>query len=267
MPDYIIGDVQGCYESLIKLLSKIQFSKDKDRLFFLGDVVNRGADSLRTLRFIKSLDENAEMVLGNHDFHLMACALSSKKPNIKDTFSDILESKYKHELIDFLLSKPLIINHNEATLVHAGIPPNWDENLALSQSLKVQDNLQRSDVGGFIVEMYRNEPTTWKNNLNETDDCRYTINALLRMRFCKDDGSLEFEHKANYDKAPSNYKAWFLHNNRLLNRRDIFFGHWSTLRGVSVPHIYPLDHGCVWGENLRAIRLTDKKIFSIDCPK
>ena len=124
MSDYIIGDVQGCYDSLINLLDKIHFSSDKDKIFFLGDIVNRGPDSLKTLRFIANLEDNAKMVIGNHDFHLIACALGSKRQNKKDTFSDILQAKDKHKLIDFLLSKPLVIAENDALLVHAGIPPN-----------------------------------------------------------------------------------------------------------------------------------------------
>ncbi|MDP6103255.1 MAG: metallophosphoesterase, partial [Gammaproteobacteria bacterium] len=129
MSDYIIGDVQGCYDSLINLLDKIHFSSEKDRIFFLGDIVNRGPDSLKTLRFIANLEDNAKMVIGNHDFHLIACALGSKRQNKKDTFSDILQAKDKHKLIDFLLSKPLVIAENDALLVHAGSPPNWDRNM------------------------------------------------------------------------------------------------------------------------------------------
>ena len=265
MSDYIIGDVQGCYDSLINLLDKIHFSSDKDRIFFLGDIVNRGPDSLKTLRFIANLEDNANMVIGNHDFHLIACALGSKKQNKKDTFSDILQAKDKHKLIDFLLSKPLVIAENDALLVHAGIPPNWDRNIALSKSLMVQRKLQANNVSEFITDMYSNEPAKWSNDLDEIDDCRYTINALMRMRFCKQDGTLEFKNKGNCNSAPMGYKAWFLHNNRLLNDSDIFFGHWSTLSNINKKHIYPVDSGCVWGGKLSAIRISDKQLYSVNC--
>ncbi|MCS5589083.1 MAG: symmetrical bis(5'-nucleosyl)-tetraphosphatase [Candidatus Thioglobus sp.] len=265
MSDYLIGDVQGCFDSLQVLLKKIKFSTDKDQLFFLGDVVNRGDKSLATLRFIKDLGDNAKMVLGNHDFHLLACSLSSLKPNIKDTFTDILYAEDHHQLVDFLLQQPLVIKHKKALLVHAGIPPNWDENTVLKHSSIVEQHLQSDNVGAFIDSMYDNHPYTWSDGLNKMDACRYTINACMRMRVCKADGTLEFSHKMNYDTAPDDFKAWFLHDNRALKDIDIFFGHWSTLSNVEQTHIYPMDHGCAWGGKLSAIRLEDKQIFSVGC--
>ena len=265
MSDYLIGDVQGCFGPLQALLKKIKFSIDKDQLFFLGDVVNRGDQSLATLRFIKDLGENAKMVLGNHDFHLLACALGVRKPHSKDTFDDILAASDSQALIDFLLQQPLVIQHKKAILVHAGIPPSWDEKMALKQSLTVQKHLQSNDVGNFINNMYDNHPYTWSNDLNEMDVCRYTINACMRMRVCKPDGALEFSHKMGHDAAPDGFKAWFLHDDRALKDTDIFFGHWSTLSNVKQAHIYPMDQGCAWGGALSAIRLKDKQITSIDC--
>jgi len=264
MSDYLIGDIQGCFDSLQALLKKIKFSTDKDRLFFLGDVVNRGDKSLATLRFIKDLGENAKMVLGNHDFHLLACSLGGLNPTIKDTFSDIMGAEDHHLLIDFLLQQPLTIKHEGALLVHAGIPPSWDENTVLKQSSIVEQHLQNDGVGAFINNMYDNHPYTW-SDLNEMDACRYTINACMRMRVCKADGTLEFNHKMNHDTAPADFKAWFLHDNRVLKNTDIFFGHWSTLSKVNQAHIYPMDQGCAWGGRLSVIRLEDKQIVSVGC--
>ena len=265
MADYLIGDVQGCYDALQTLLKKAKFSLDKDRLFFLGDVVNRGNKSLETLTFIKNLDANAQMVLGNHDFHLLACALSARKLKPKDTFSDILQSKHATGLIDFLLTKPLVIKHKESFLVHAGIPPNWNETRVLTQTQAVQKQLQSEQAAAFIDSMYDNHPYTFTDELSKTDQCRYTINACMRMRFCQADGTLEFKHKMNYDSAPKGYKAWFLHDNRLLKNQDIFFGHWSTLANVNQAHVYPMDQGCVWGGSLSMIRFEDKQIISTKC--
>ena len=269
MSDYLIGDIQGCFDALQKLLKKVQFSIDKDQLFFLGDVVNRGNKSLETLRFIKDLTENTQMVLGNHDFHLLACALGDKTPNNKDTFGDILNAKDAQELIDFLLQQPLVIEHQNALLVHAGIPPLWDKTMVLKQSSIVEKHLQDTKAGDFISAMYGNHPATWTDNLDEMNACRYTINACMRMRFCQTNGTLEFAGKMNYDTAPDGFKAWFLHENRVLKNTDIFFGHWSTLSDVNQPHIYPMDHGCVWGANLggalNAIRFEDKQVFSVSC--
>ena len=265
MADYLIGDVQGCFDPLQALLKKIKFSTDKDQLFFLGDVVNRGDKSLATLRFIKDLGANARMVLGNHDFHLLACTLSDRKPSPKDTFVDIINAQDRHHLIDFLLEQPLVIGHKNTILVHAGIPPSWDQSSALRLSRAVQKHLQSDKAGDFIINMYDNNPLTWAENLNELDSCRYTINACMRMRFCKADDTLEFDHKMNYNQAPNGYKAWFLHTNRVLKDMDIFFGHWSSLSDVHQPHIYPIDQGCSWGGFLSAIRLEDKHIFSVGC--
>ncbi len=260
--DYIIGDVQGCYDTLQQLLKKIDFNEDRDQLFFLGDVVNRGNKSLKTLRFIYSLKENANMVLGNHDFHLLVCALTSKKPNLKDTFSDILNAPDKHTLLDYLLSRPLILEHQDALLVHAGIPPQWSISDAVQNAELVHQQLQTNNPEKFLSKMYDNEPSSYSDKLSNEEKCRYTINALMRMRFCKSNGELEFNHKLNIDQTPVGFKAWFLHTNRILKDKDIFFGHWSTLKGFNIRHVYPMDHGCVWGEKLSAFRLADRTLIS-----
>jgi len=265
MSDYLIGDVQGCYDSLQRLLKKINFSLDKDRLYFLGDVVNRGNKSLETLEFIKENTDNASMVLGNHDFHLLACTIGNINPNKKDTFSDITNAKNATKLLEFLTQQPLVIHEQNALMVHAGIPPNWDKNTVLTQAALVQANLQSENLAEFLTKMYHNQPDTWHANLGEIEQCRYTVNALMRMRFCKADGQLEFAHKLNFDQVPKGYKAWFMHEHRLLEQTDIFFGHWSTLTNVVQKRIFPMDHGCIWGGRLSAIRRSDQQVFSIDC--
>jgi len=260
--DYIIGDVQGCYDTLQELLKKIEFNEDRDRLFFLGDVVNRGNKSLETLRFIYSLKENVNIVLGNHDFHLLVCALTSQKPNPKDTFLDILNSPDKNTLLDYLLTRPLIFELQGALLVHAGIPPQWNISDAVQNAELVHQQLQANDPGQFLSKMYSDEPSYYSDKLNNEEKCRYTINALMRMRFCKKNGELEFNHKMNIDQAPVGFKAWFLHTNRKLKDKDIFFGHWSTLKGFNIKHVYPMDHGCIWGEKLSAFSLENKALIS-----
>ncbi len=265
MSDYLIGDIQGCYSALQALLKKLHFSWDKDQLFFLGDVVNRGDKSLATLRFIKNNSDNASMLLGNHDFHLLACAFGHIKPSKKDTFIDIINAHDADQLLEFLAFQPLFIQHQDALMVHAGIPPNWDIDTLTTQAKQVQAHLQSDNLSDFLKKMYHDNPHTWHPDLTELDQCQYTINALMRMRFCKANGELEFAHKLNVDQAPQGFKAWFEHDNRLLKQADIFFGHWSTLSAVNQVHIYPMDHGCIWGGKLSAIRLEDKKIFSIAC--
>ena len=265
MSDYLIGDVQGCYDSLQRLLNKIEFSLDKDRIFFLGDVVNRGNKSLETLEFIKAHTDNISMVLGNHDFHLLACTFGAITPSNKDTFSDVINAKNSKKLLEFLSQQPLLISDEDILIVHAGIPPNWTKERALAQSTLVQKHLQGENLSQFLTQMYHNQPDTWSDHLSELEQCRYTINAMMRMRFCRVNGQLEFNHKMNFDQAPDGYKAWFEHENRLLKETDIFFGHWSTLANVEQKHIFPMDHGCAWGGCLSAIRRSDKQIFSVNC--
>ena len=260
--DYAIGDVQGCYKTLSALLNKIKFKADKDRIFFLGDVVNRGNNSLDVLRLISTNQDNMQMVLGNHDFHLLVCALTERNPNKKDTFQDILTASDKVKLLDYLLERPLAIMHQNNILVHAGVPPQWHTDDVLSNSKLVEKNLQSDNVNIFLSKMYGNRPYIYDENLSNEEKSRYTINALMRMRFCKGNGELEFDHKQNIDKNPEGYKAWFLHPKREMINQKIFFGHWSTLEGVKVKNVYPLDHGCVWGGELSAYDLTNQEIIS-----
>jgi bis(5'-nucleosyl)-tetraphosphatase (symmetrical) len=163
--DYAIGDVQGCYKTLSALLRKINFKIDRDRLYFLGDVVNRGNNSLETLRFIYSNKDNMDLVLGNHDFHLLVCALTDRKPNKRDTFHDILMAADRTKLIDYLLQRPLAIDYKEALFVHAGVPPQWDKSDVLSNSAIVENNLQSNQVVSFLSKMYGNSPNSWCDNL------------------------------------------------------------------------------------------------------
>jgi len=262
--DYAIGDVQGCFNSLNVLLKKINFNIDRDRLYFLGDVVNRGTHSLETLRFIFSNKDNAHMVLGNHDFHLLVCALTERHPNKKDTFHDILEANDKNTLLDYLIERPLVIEYKDALMVHAGIPPNWSQSDVINNAALVHSKLRNDNLSEFLAQMYGNLPHTWSGNLTIEEKCRYTINALMRMRFCKEDGGLEFEHKLNVDKNPAGYEAWFLHKNRLMKEQKIFFGHWSSLKNINIKNIYPLDHGCIWGGQLTAYNLTKNIYISQD---
>ena len=262
--DYAIGDVQGCFNSLNALLKKINFNIDRDRLYFLGDVVNRGTHSLETLRFIFSNKDNANMVLGNHDFHLLVCALTDKHPNKKDTFHDILEAYDKNTLLDYLIERPLVIEHEDSLMINAGVLTIRTPSDVINTAALINSQIRTNNLSEFLSQMYGNLPHTWIETLTIEEKCRYTINALMRMRFCKEDGELEFEHKLNVDKNPAGYKAWFLHKNRLMKEQKIFFGHWSSLKNVNTKNIYPLDDGCIWGGHLTAYNLTNSNYISQD---
>ena len=265
MADYIVGDVQGCISSLKNLLTKINFSYDSDRLFFLGDVVNRGENNLETMKFILSHQDNFEMVLGNHDIHLIACHFDSKKIKKSDNFEDILDSNLREKVIEYLLTKSLSIELDESILVHAGIPPIWSKKDVLYYSNYIKSYMQSSNSKKFIDSIYSNNPNKFKDSLTMIEKLTYAINALTRMRFCSKHGEIEYETKGNFDHNPSGYKAWFLHKNEELDNIDIFFGHWSTLKNFNHPKRYHLDTGCVWRNKLTAIRFQDKQIFSVNC--
>jgi len=265
MADYIVGDVQGCVTSLKNLLAKINFSYDCDRLFFLGDVVNRGENNLETMKFILSHQDNFEMVLGNHDIHLIACHFDNKKLKKSDNFEDILGSNIRDKVIEYLLNRSLCIELDESILVHAGIPPIWSKDDALYFSNYIKSVMRSSSSKKFINSIYSNKPNKFENTLTMIEKSTYAINALTRMRFCSKYGDIEYKSKGNFDQNPKGYKAWFLHKNEKLKDVNIFFGHWSSLKDFNQPKRYHLDTGCVWGKKLTAIRFEDKKIFSVDC--
>jgi len=265
MSDYIVGDVQGCVTSLKNLLKKINFSYDSDRLFFLGDVVNRGENNLETMKFILSHRDNFEMVLGNHDIHLIACHFDYKKIRKSDNFDDILDSNLREKIIEYLLNKPLALKLDNSILVHAGVPPIWSREDVLYYSDCIKSNMQSLNSQKFIDSIYSNKPNKFQDSLTMIEKLTYAINALTRMRFCSKHGKIDYKAKGNFNLNPKGYKAWFLHENEKLKNIDIFFGHWSTLKNFNQPKRYHLDTGCVWGNSLSAIRFEDKQIFSVDC--
>jgi len=265
MADFIVGDVQGCISSLKKLLTKINFSYDSDRLFFLGDVVNRGENNLETMKFILLHQDNFDMVLGNHDIHLIACHFDSKKIKKSDNFADILDSNLRDKIIEYLLNRSLALQLHGSILIHAGVPPIWSEEDVFYYSDFIKSNMQSSDSEQFIDSIYSNKPNKFIDSLTMIEKATYAINALTRMRFCSKHGEIEYKTKGNFDCNPSGYKAWFLHKNEELDNIDIFFGHWSTLKNFNQTKRYHLDTGCVWGNKLTAIRLKDKQFFSVDC--
>ena len=265
MADYIVGDVQGCITSLKNLLTKINFSYDSDRLFFLGDVVNRGENNLETMRFILSHQDNFDMVLGNHDIHLTACHFDSKKIKKNDNLEDILGSNLRDKIIEYLLNKTLALKLDQSILVHAGVPPIWSKEDVFYYSDYIKSKMQSSDTDQFIDSIYSNTPNKFHDSLTMIEKSTYAINALTRMRFCSKHGKIDYKAKGSFNLNPKGYKAWFLHENEKLKNIDIFFGHWSTLKDFNQPKRYHLDTGCVWGNRLTAIKFEDKQIFSVDC--
>ncbi len=266
MATYAIGDVQGCYDSLMALLEEIDYDDNKDTLWFAGDLVNRGPKSLETLRFIKGLGDKAISVLGNHDLHLLAVAAGFKKTTRSDTLDAILVAPDCNELLNWLRVQPLV-HHDAAlsfTMVHAGIPPQWSIHQALGYAHEVESILRGDNANDFLKVMYGNEPSSWSDDLDGMDRIRLITNYFTRMRFCTSTGELELTTKSGVSDAPEHLYPWFALNNRVAKRDNIIFGHWAALEGQThQKNIFGLDTGCVWGGELTAMRLEDKQLYSV----
>ena len=272
MAVYAIGDVQGCLDELQRLLERLRFDPAVDRLWFAGDLVNRGPRSLDTLRFVRSLGRAALSVLGNHDLHLLAVSRYADRLKAKDTLLPVLEAPDREELLDWLRHCPLF-HHDPVPgycLVHAGLPPQWDLDTALACSREVETVLQdEAQCRDFLAHMYGNRPESWTQDLEGRDRLRFIVNACTRLRFCTPDGRLEFRHSGPPGTQPRGFLPWFDIPDRASHGLKILFGHWASLgTSTDVPGVYPLDTGCVWGNRLTALRLDTPRPerISIDCP-
>jgi len=266
MATYAIDDIQGCFDDLQRLLSKIKFDKKVDTLWFVGDLVNRGPKSLETLRFIKSLDDSAVCVLGNHDLHLLATAYNLSPYKAKDTLSEILKAKDKEELLDWLRHRPLFHYNEDFCLLHAGLPPQWDFSIAKTMAKKIEKELQGDNYLDFFAMMYGNKPSQWSKNLNKEEQLRFAVNCFTRLRFCDAQGNLDFKYNGELGSQSSHLMPWFDVPNRKKLRRTIIFGHWSALGYYKSKQCYGIDTGCLWGGQLTALKLgKHPERISINC--
>jgi bis(5'-nucleosyl)-tetraphosphatase (symmetrical) len=265
--DYAIGDVQGCYEPLQRLLECIDFNEKEDRLWFVGDLVNRGPDSLAVLRFIKSLTLTPKITLGNHDLHLLS-SLFGRKPwkGHDDTIQEVLDAEDAEELGHWLRKQPVLCYSQELNVVmcHAGISPLWGLSKAIKLAQELEKVLSGEDYVDYLSMMYGNKPDIWSDSLKGMDRLRAITNYFTRMRFCNDQGKLELNYKGAINKTPANFYPWYSVPNRKKIKADIVFGHWAALMGLSPnPKIHAIDTGCFWGGELTALRLQDKRRFTV----
>ena len=269
MAAYAIGDVQGCYPALMKLLTQIGFDPDRDRLWFTGDLVNRGPHSLEVLRFVKSLGERAECVLGNHDLHLLAVAAGAARLKKRDTLDNILQATDRNELLRWLRRRPLL--HHDGglgyTLIHAGLLPSW--NLADARRLahEAETVLRGDKADEFFHHMYGDLPDHWNENLRGVDRLRVIINAFTRLRYCDLEGNMDLRPKGPPGSQPPDLMPWFQVPGRRSQGFKIIFGHWSALGLWDGDGVIGLDSGCLWGRSLSAVRLdaSPLEFFRIDC--
>jgi len=257
MARYAIGDLQGCHDEFRELLAKLRFSADRDELWLTGDLVNRGPESLKALRLVRSLGANVTTVLGNHDLHLLAAACGrGTRPG--DTLDAILDAPDRDALVDWLVRLPLAV-HDAARgdlLVHAGLVPQWTAAQAVSEARAVTAALQ-ADPAAFVAGMYGNEPDRWDDALAGPARLRFAVNTLTRLRFCTADGRIDFKAKGPPERMAPPLAPWFAHEHRLWRGTRVVFGHWSALGLRRTPEIVGLDTGCVWGGALTAVDLDD----------
>lgn len=265
MAIYAIGDIQGCYNELQQLLEKIHFDAAQDRLWLVGDLVNRGPDSLRVLRLVKSLGDRAITVLGNHDLHLLAVAAGEAELHRGDTLDEVLSAPDCDELLVWLRHQRLLYAEAGYVLVHAGLLPQWSVTQALGLAQEVEQALRGDDYAVFFEHMYGNSPHGWRDDHRGYKRLRVIANALTRMRICTPQGDMEFKFKGEVEKVPHGYLPWFDLPGRKSAEATVIFGHWSAL-GLQVRgDVIALDTGCLWGGPLTAIRLEDRQLFQVMC--
>lgn len=260
MATYAIGDVQGCFDELEGLLTRLRFS-NSDRLWFVGDLVNRGPKSLEVLRFVRDLGDRAIVVLGNHDLHLVTQHEGFAKPRKDDTLGDVLEAPDRRELVDWLRTRPMMHLEGHHAMVHAGLLPQWRVSKALELAGEVEAALAGTNYREFLANMYGSKPDRWSDDLQGWDRLRVIVNAMTRLRFCTPDGKMDFHAKAT--KPPDGYQPWF--ELRPKEKESIVCGHWSALGLKVTDRLAALDTGCVWGSKLTAMRLEDRQLYEVPC--
>ncbi len=258
---YLIGDLQGCKAPFQRLLEKIDFSASRDTLYILGDLVNRGPDSLGVLRSLHALGDAAHCLLGNHDLHLLALWQGVRKPGRKDTLQGVLHAPDCQALMDWLRHRAMAMHAHGWLMVHAGVLPQWSVPQTMTLAAEVERALRGPDLKDFLSQMYGNTPVQWHDNLQGPDRLRVIVNALTRLRFCSPDGMMEFSSSEDASSAPAGFLPWFAVAGRASVATPMAFGHWSTLvsdstkAGLLRDNTLPLDTGCVWGGCLSAARL------------
>jgi bis(5'-nucleosyl)-tetraphosphatase (symmetrical) len=256
---YLIGDLQGCDEALARLLDETSFSPSRDTLYLLGDLVNRGPDSLGVLRRLMALDGAAHCLLGNHDLHLLAIAHGVRSPGRGDTLGAVLAAPDRGVVLDWLrqqaMALPLDVAGHPLLLVHAGVLPHWSRARTLALAAEVQEVLRGAAFGEFLHALYGNTPAQWSEDLQGAERLRVIVNALTRLRYCDAQGVMEFKTTGGIDRAPQGYMPWFDVPGRATALDTVVFGHWSALGGLMRGNVMALDTGCVWGGCLSALRL------------
>ncbi len=270
---YLIGDVQGCDAALQDLLDTVDFSPNRDTLYVLGDLVNRGPDSAAVLRRLMAYGHAAQCLLGNHDLNLLAVAQGVRKPHRKDTLSGVLDAPDRHAMLHWLRHQKMAMLLERGgiplLMVHAGVVPQWTTGQTMTLAQEVEAVLQGPLATEFLKTMYGNLPNLWSESLTGMDRLRVIVNALTRLRFCTEQGEMEFDSKEGAGGAPLGYLPWFDVPSRQTARISVAFGHWSTLGWLDRKDVLSMDTGCVWGGSLSALRFNLKdqtqELIQVQC--
>jgi len=265
MAIYAVGDIQGCHAELVQMLDQVAFDQAADRLWLVGDLVNRGPGSLEVLRLVKSLGDSAITVLGNHDLHLLAVAEGAAELDRNDTLDEILAAPDREELLHWLRNQRLLHAQDGFVLVHAGLLPQWSVEQAASLAHEVEEALRGDDYTTVLERMYGNAPHRWDDELSGYKRLRVIVNAFTRMRICTKDGEMEFRFKGELENIPPGYLPWFDVPRRASRDATVIVGHWSALGLQLRKNVIALDTGCLWGGPMSAIRLEDRKLFQVRC--
>ncbi|MDB5799599.1 MAG: apaH [Rhodocyclales bacterium] len=266
MATYVVGDLQGCLDPLQALLSQVGFATSQDHLWLVGDLVNRGPQSVEVLRFLRAMGGAVTSVLGNHDLYLLAVAAGlPAKDKVGDTIQPVLDAADSGELIDWLRGLPLMHVENAWAMVHAGLLPQWSVPQALALAGEIEAQLRGPDWRAFLLELFGNKPAQWGESLSGWDRYRIVINVMTRMRFMTPDGALELKPKGPPENGPEGLIPWYAAENAAWRTHTILCGHWSALGLRDMGHVIALDSGCVWGGKLTAVRLEDRQTFQVPC--
>jgi bis(5'-nucleosyl)-tetraphosphatase (symmetrical) len=266
MATYAIGDVQGCFNGLQRLLDRISFDSTTDRLWFVGDLINRGPESLAVLRLVKGLGVRATTVLGNHELHLLAVSEGVREQRQKDTFDDVLKAPDRDEVLEWLRHRPLLHVEGGFVLVHAGLLPQWTVSQAVELAGEVQDALRADDYPGLLRSLYQpNPPLRWSDGLPPPTRLTVATMALTRLRTLTQDGAIDLTYSGPLETLPPGLQPWFDRPDRLHGDATVICGHWAALGLRIRPDLLAIDGGCVYGRRLIATRLEDRLIFEVPC--
>jgi bis(5'-nucleosyl)-tetraphosphatase (symmetrical) len=263
MSTYAIGDIQGCFEPFVRLLDEVGFDPDRDRVWLLGDLVNRGPQSLDVLRWCVSHKDNVEAVLGNHDVHLLALDYGVQSKGAKDTLDEVLEAPDKGILLDWLRNRPFVHTEGDFMMVHAGLLPSWSQSQALRLAQEVEDILRGPDAPLFLAQYRDFVPPGMEDATSSMQRARYILAVLTRIRICDSGGRPDWSFKKSPEEIPEGYSPWFRAPVRSQDAATILCGHWAALGLHQGPRVVALDTGCVWGRKLTAFRLEDRAVFQV----